>query len=500
MKGKITLFFKKYWQWVLFAAVYWAVAFLIIPHDYSDYGGDSAQYIMIAESALSGHGYVMSNYPGEPVSFLYPPVFPTILMPVLFFWGRNFYALYFLTAFLGFAALGLAYRVFKEHVGAYAAYLAVFCSAINWHYCQYAFTAIRSEIAYLFFVVLTLLVMEYYRRYPESKKYAVFLGLSLAAAYFTRYIGITLVMGVMIGLLAEKKDRRKIILPAAVFLVPFLAWNIAKFFYHAYTVSQVSLLFSSNIYSAHADTILQKPFFLFSRFFEGVNYYGIIIGQMIFSAWPLANLPVPSTVLSSMIVIFAVYGFFTLVKRRAMAGINAYFLLYSILILLWPAREGARFLVPVIPFFFLYLFAGITTLVKNPRLRFTCILAILASCLLVILVHLPPYRHEEPFPRQLTDYKAAGLWLKGHSGPGDIIIARKPTILSFYSGRKSIVYPYSYDTGEVWRTIVDNHAKYIVVDDITQQTLQFLVPAIMMHKKNIKPVYTAPGAIIFEVI
>ena len=61
---------KKHWQWTLITSVFFGLAFIFIRDEFFDFGGDSAQYIIIAESVVSGLGFKLINYPGAPISFL----------------------------------------------------------------------------------------------------------------------------------------------------------------------------------------------------------------------------------------------------------------------------------------------------------------------------------------------------------------------------------------------------------------------------------------------
>ncbi len=61
--------------WVILVLVFWSIVFKFMPRQFCDLGGDSAQYIILAEGISSGRGLHMVNYPGEPPSFYYPPMF-----------------------------------------------------------------------------------------------------------------------------------------------------------------------------------------------------------------------------------------------------------------------------------------------------------------------------------------------------------------------------------------------------------------------------------------
>ncbi len=144
-------------KWIILSLIFWSIVILNIPHRFLDLGGDSAQYIILAESIAQGKGYKAINYPGEPFFYHYPPVFPLLLSPIVYFFGRNFYLMHILIALLGFLSLLFLYKLFKIYIDKRIAFFTVFLLSTNYIFIIYSGNFILSEIPYVFFSCLALL-------------------------------------------------------------------------------------------------------------------------------------------------------------------------------------------------------------------------------------------------------------------------------------------------------------------------------------------------------
>ena len=63
-------------------------------HELGGFGGDNAQYIFLAQSISEGKGYRSINMPGEPVNGQYPPVYPLLLAPIIYLFGKTFFLMH----------------------------------------------------------------------------------------------------------------------------------------------------------------------------------------------------------------------------------------------------------------------------------------------------------------------------------------------------------------------------------------------------------------------
>lgn len=59
-------------KWIVLSLIFWVFAIANISKEFLDLGGDSAQYIILAESVSNGTGYRAVNSPGEPFFYHYP--------------------------------------------------------------------------------------------------------------------------------------------------------------------------------------------------------------------------------------------------------------------------------------------------------------------------------------------------------------------------------------------------------------------------------------------
>jgi len=480
------------WRYFVLSVLFIIAALIFIKPDFSDFGGDSAQYIIVAEAAAKGLGFKMINCPGSPVSFLYPPVFPALLAAVELLFGRNFYAMYWLIAFLGWLALIFFYRVFKKYSDKDTAFYSVLFLACSGFYLAYSFKYIRSEIPYLFFSALSFWAMRLYCKRPGYfNLYGLLLAAGLLLGYFTRYIGIALFVGVVAFLWFIKKDRKKALFIAASFLFFFGVWNIFKFFYKDHVISQTGLIFMADIYNPQKGTVLTHPGVLVWRSIDGIAYYASFLARTFTNflpdRWRVGAWP---DFITAALLLF---GIWVKARDKKEQPFIFYMVTYSIVILLWPAREHGRFFLPLLPFCVFYIFSALTFIMrrccpKRPKLWCAVAALMLIAGNAASIKHLYAQEHRRVAPN-LEDLKAGYRWLKENSAPDDIVVSRKPVLVYFYCGRRSIIYPFTEDKEKIWSAIRDNDVKYILVDIYSREDVHYIIPMLNEHRKDLRLVY-----------
>jgi len=157
--------------------------FSFIPFD----GGDNLQYFFLSRSIQQG-GYRSLWLPGTPFYAHYPPLFPLLLAIC-----PNYLCCKFLIFGMFLFTVFFAYQLFRElNLPKYA----ILLFALSPLLLQYSHWVL-SEMPYLLFSILALLC--FYRRKWEL------MFLFGVCAYFTRSIGISLMVGLTIGYLTQKE-------------------------------------------------------------------------------------------------------------------------------------------------------------------------------------------------------------------------------------------------------------------------------------------------------
>ena len=478
------------WQWIILTLIFWAIALRCIPAEFCDLGGDSAQYIILAESLSQGKGLRMANYPGEPLSFYYPPVFPLLLYPIVRFLGRNFYAMHFLITLLGYGCLWLFYLIFKQY-DKRTAFFATGLLAANWIFILYCTQYILSDIPYLFFSGVTLFFAQrYIKKADFLNKEGLLLISGLLLAYFTRYIGVTLFFALTLSLLIlpEKHKFKKIFFAGGVFVIACASWNAAKNLQPGHTYSHFGQLFLIDPYAPHKGSILAHPLFFITRFMEGADYYYRMLSDIFFLSVPQVKGALKECA-RGLIFGFIFFGLWRVFRKNKECVLHYYFIFYFLLIIFWPFREGVRFMAPLLPFILFYFLSGAKETLGFIFKRFSLpavsylmgIFFLLAILNLRNVTSACAHNHNN-LPKPFQNFISMHRWINKNLPQDGIIISRKPTITYFYTGHKAIIYPFSLKPETIWQEVAENKIQYILVDEFSRETYYYLLPFLRAHK------------------
>ncbi len=447
----------------------------------------------------------MINYPSQPFSFYYPPVFPLILVPIVYFLGRDFYLMHLVVAFLGYLSLFFLYWAFEKYTDRKVAFFIIVFFAINSSFILYSSNYILSDIPYLFFSSFTLfMAIRYIERRSFLNKEGLWVIFGLILSYFTRYIGLTLFLGIMASLLLNAKEDKvkfkKIIFLGSSFLIVFTIWQIFKSLSPTPVVSHTKQLFLIDPYVPHKGSLFANPLYFIIRFIEGVNYYFSILGDVFFPLFRKYYFLRDS--LSSFVLVIMFLGLWFKFQEYKNGVFHYYFLFYLLLIIFWPFREGLRFILPILPFIFFYFFSGGKKILSflPKRIAYLCFL-ILFSCLFILnLLALPMKGYTfENLPQPLKNFVSLHNWVKENLPQEEIVLSRKPTVTFFYTNHQSICYPFSPNPDIIWQEVLRNNVKYIIVDEFSRETYYYLLPFLYKYNDKLKLLYRIENTSIVEV-
>ena len=190
---------------------------------------DSTKYFEVAKSLLSGNGFYGSDF---SVSH-YPPVYPILLAIVNFFNGDNLLPARFLHAILFSVNVCLfVYAVQKSTDNSLWASILILMVFIASAPLILIYSMAWSESPFIVFSISTLLLCSYYCLRPSTKLLlATSIVSSLAIA--TRYIGLTLLPTIILGILIfgnrSIKDKiRDTIITVVVSCLPLGIWAFSN--------------------------------------------------------------------------------------------------------------------------------------------------------------------------------------------------------------------------------------------------------------------------------
>jgi hypothetical protein len=90
------------------------------------------------------------------------------------------------------------------------------------------------------------------------------------------------------------------------------------------------------------------------------------------------------------------------------------------------------------------------------------------------------------------DYLRSAYLLKELSGPGDVILTRKPELTALLTGRYALKFPFTDNTKALMRFIEGNGVDHILLDGCYFETRQYLVPFVNEYSERFK-MWTADG-------
>lgn len=347
---------------------------------------DDGVYAALGHSLATGNGYVYENLPGGLPGVKYPPLYPALLAvawKILPDYPSNLGALKAINALLTGLAAALAFLLFTRRSDG-PARLATFASVVLLGYGSWQMmalgTALLSEPLFLVFATTALLLAgrqsDGGTARAGGERLAIMTGLTAAAAFLTRGIGLTLVAAILLTAIlrrgksaptsapssaptsASTSARSRWVL-AATALTPVLAWTMwARS--RAAEIPQVLL----GPYGSYGDWYQSDAMLTPARLAEIASAHWTPL---------LANLQymwIPDASASAaVIVLLALVGLFvtgTVRVARRNPALAAFPPLYLLVVMVWP-YEPDRFFYAILPLVTLLVVEG--AFVANERVR-----------------------------------------------------------------------------------------------------------------------------------
>jgi hypothetical protein len=305
---------------------------------------DFASYVMQAKSVLSWsmgdfvhhNAFTVENssYPPGPVA--YPWGFPLLLAPVYAIFGLSPLALKLLGIFFYAVFLIVFYFLARTRLTDMEALLLTSVFAVL----PTLLTAndlILSDVPFLAFSTLNLVLIDKFSRSPKSPDFGLglVLGAAMFMAFFIRSTGILLLAPLGLALLLASWPCWQIALKKAI--APVLTFGIL--------VALQIALFPGGQESYFSHFSMFTP----QRLFDNALYY------LWLPSWTFDQIP-GGIVIYPILAVFVLFSLFTHLRRDA--AMHTYSLLTVLLFIAWPERQGLRFIYPVLPFLFISAFDG----------------------------------------------------------------------------------------------------------------------------------------------
>ncbi len=432
------------------------------------WGDDFAMYIAHARNLVEGRpysdtGYIYNN--DEPIApRRAPPGLPLMLAPIYALRGADLVAmksLMVVTFVVALAFLAKLIRRWDSERSALAVIALVGFHPLFWEFKN----NVLSDLPFLCFFVISIWLMERTLVNPAPVRAGVALGLAWWAAYATRTLGILLPVAFLLTQLGIfRRLHRSTLVALAVF---------------------VSL-------AALQTVLLQGPseyLSLFSLQPEAIKSNAL--GFMTASRG-LLDTGFSSRGARAAFAIASVLALTGLIRSwmRRQFLLPITLILYLTAAFLWPYNAGARYLIPVIPFYFFYVVVGLRT-IEDKLGRFGSALTVCAASLAFIIYGARYYaamRIPEPPGIDSPNAQSLFAFFRNTTRRDAVVIFKKPRALALYTGRRAAIYATSLRC-DPWQFIDQIHATHVALIRRSRQDSSYLAQLRQERPNSVRQVF-----------
>lgn len=454
-------------------------------------GGDSATYVLLAESLLtSGDGYALSIEPGPPQAHTkYPPAYPALLAPLVLLFGRNFVVLKLLSVVFTAASVFLFCRYAGRRREPTPWFFLALAFAVSPGVIDYS-RWMLSEAPFLLFTLLALWQLDRDRDEEGMGRSFWLALLASVISFYVRSIGALLLAAGSLSYLARRRWRKFLVhgVAGACLTIP---WLIRNRLAEGAATPYLEEFLLSNVYDPEAGYLGFTG--MIARFFEnGWLYASRELARALAgsdSSWASSFPVVAFAVLVSCLVLPGL----ALALRRRPGAPECYFVLICVAIMLFQTTvSDVRYLVPLIPLILIYAMDGAGVLVRATKSLLPPAFPILVTGVLAALalgaqaVRIPAnvdmitrYAGGDPYAGYfsgLRRFSEAAEWVKSNTPSDAVVTVRKPRLFFALTDRRSVVYPFSSEPDSVLRAVLDTD--FVVVDSYQPTTAVYLIPAL----------------------
>ena len=408
------------------------------------WGDDFAQYIHHARNLATGVPYAETGYiynPHNPAigPRTYPPGFPLLLAPVVKLFGLDLGPMKILIVGCFVGVLLLMPLVFRRDLPVpYVAGL-ILVMGLN-PYFQELKDHVISDIPFLFFTLLSVYAFQRMEE-PDNRRplaTAVLAGAATYAALATRVLGIVLIPCFLLHDLLRSRRISRTTATACGIAVMLAGVQYAVGAQDGSYFDQLSL---------SATTVAGNA---------------VAYARSLSDIWDNGYTEVGRKIVFVVTAGFAVYGY----RRALRAGPTAVEIfpwLYIVPVLLWPANQGTRFLIPLIPFYLYYCMLGIRGLQARLAARNRMMVALGVVVALVYGGKYSTMRYG-PLADGVETAESVELFqfVKQTTPPEAIFVFSKPRALALFTDRRASAPVIANDPCRLWEYVAQIGASYVI--------------------------------------
>ncbi|MDX1394791.1 MAG: glycosyltransferase family 39 protein [Gemmatimonadota bacterium] len=432
---------------IIASAVLMRVPRLTVAPDWNT--GDYAQYVMHAANLVEGRPFEETGYIYNPdyaslAPRAYPPGYPVLLAPVYAVFDGEMVPMRLLTLALFAACLLVAGLLFRRHLSPSLALAGVALVGLN-PQVQSLALEVTSDVPFLLFLLLGLTSLET-RSPDDSVGRSLLVGVILFIPFSIRTIGGLLPVSlVLASLWRSRRVGRGTLISLGCFaslVVALSFWTTGSASYLDQLTPSLATFFSNAV--AYSQD--------FSAFWDP-GWDDTVAGEWVRKVFTLLTMVVITVGLLSEL-------------RRGATTKDFFVVLYVVVVLTWPAYQGARFLVPVFPLACLYLLLGARALSDMARSavagRATLAFATVVPFAFYVGSFVAPADATARLPVDDAPSRALHDFLR--ETPEDaVVVFAKPRVLSLMTGRRAVANHQPDADEELLAFFRDVGATYVVL-------------------------------------
>ena len=412
-----------------------------------NWGGDFSAYIMQAISITEGNveKFVelndqtkkFSSIPVGPVT--YPWGLPLLLSTVYTFFGFDIVIFKSAILIFFFSFLILLWFLFEKKLSLFERLIFVSLFAFNPFLLKFG-DSILSDIPFLFFSTLSIFILfklQDLRSIKSTIFLSIILGLSFAIGLSLRTNGIFLpitYMGILCLIFLKKNFKF-----FNIFHINLGSFNYISKKFQTILVLLTLLIFLITSYLIFL--IFPNPQDVHVNFLNKINLKDIGT-NIIYYAYIIKDFYGPhfiGIILHSISIPFIIIGF--LKKWQSSTVILLYLFLTLSLYILWPFRQGLRFILPIFPFYIYFFLIGLRTF-SNINKKLICLFFVSTFILIGCFNIIENFKNN--FKLNIGPYTAESKemfkFLNNNVLENETVIFRKPRVMRLFTKKDSVFY------------------------------------------------------------
>ena len=424
--------------------------FLATIRDGHEWGDDFSMYIRHAQNIARGEPYAETGYIYNPQNpaigpRVYPPGFPLLLAPVVGIYGLDLRPMKILIIGFFVGSLLVMGFLFRDDLPTRYMTVLVLVAGLNPFFWEFK-DQILSDIPFLFFALSSLHLFRLAGSPVALPRRRTTLALLAGTAAYVSYATRALAIALIPSFIAYELCRhRRITSNAAVACAALAALAALQHLFWLHDASYFNVL-SNPVIAAQQNA----PAYLRSLSDLWENGHSSAVRKAAFLGGGF----------------LAAFGYVTSL-RTSVTVFHLFPPLYLAPVLLWPAFQGTRLMIPLVPFYFYYCLLGASRIDGAAERRWGRKNAVLGMFLAVALIsYAGRYSTLEfgPLPHGIEKRESRELveFVKARTGPEDVLVFSRPRALALLT-RRRVSGGYSpADPCQLWQYVSRIGASYVI--------------------------------------